>query len=66
MKEKALIMKKVSLNLPTRQADAMEAKVSAMEYPCLNEVYRTAIREFLEHHPNTQVKSSEAAACPAA
>jgi Arc/MetJ-type ribon-helix-helix transcriptional regulator len=46
-------MERRTITVPERQIEEMEKKVSSGEYPNFSEVVRSAMREFIQHHPNT-------------
>ncbi|MFA4850811.1 MAG: ribbon-helix-helix domain-containing protein [Methanoregula sp.] len=48
-------MEKCCISLPEKQVSEVEKKVSSGEYPNFSEVVRSALREFIERHPNAQI-----------
>lgn len=65
MPVKDVSMVPVRFTIPPLQAEKMHALVECGDYPADAEVYRDAVREFLEKRKNVQIMQ-EAAACPAA
>ena len=65
MPVKETIMVKLCIHVPKEQADKMHALVECGEYPADAEVYREAVRNFLEHRKSMPVIQSEGEPCPA-
>lgn len=65
MPVKEVIMVPVRFTIPPNQADRMHALVECGDYPADAEVYRDAVREFLEKRKVHQT-TSEGEACPVA
>lgn len=51
-------MEKKTVTMPEKQVEEMEKKVTSGEYPNFSDVVRSAVREFLERHPNAAASSS--------
>lgn len=65
MPVKEVLMVPVRFYVPSIQAEKMHAFVESGEYPADAEVYREAVRNFLEHRRNIPVIQNEGEVCPA-
>ena len=65
MPVKEVLMVPVRFYVPSIQAEKMHAFVESGEYPAEAEVYREAVRNFLENRKTLPVIHKEGEACPA-
>lgn len=65
MPVKEVIMVKLCIHVPQEQADKMHAFVECGDYPSDAEVYRDAVREFLEKRKVNSSVQCDGESCPA-
>lgn len=58
VKEESMVPARFTL--PEKHANAVKALVDSREFTAEAEFYRTAVREYFEHHPNIPVPEKSA------